>query len=71
MAELSDIEREVVGGALAALRRRAARQRKLAAGWTVSGEGGVRIIAGEGAVALRIAEALEDAANGLEGGGAS
>ena len=53
-------------GAVAALRRRAARQRKLAADWTVTGANGIRIVAGEGRIAERIAEALEQAAKELE-----
>jgi hypothetical protein len=50
-------------GAVAALRRRAARRRKLAADWTVTGANGIRI-------AERIAEALEQTANELEREGA-
>jgi hypothetical protein len=52
--------------AVAALRRRAARQRKRAADWTTTTETGVRIMAGEGCIAERIADALEAAANEIE-----
>jgi hypothetical protein len=52
------IEADILTGAIAALRRRAARQREIAASW---GPG-----AGEASVALRIAKALEDAAADFE-----
>lgn len=52
-------------GAIAALRRRADRQRELASAWTVTGANGVRIVAGEGRVAERIAAALDEAADEL------
>jgi hypothetical protein len=61
-----EIEAEFRAAAVSALRRRAERQRKLAADWTVTGENGVRIMSGEGAIALRIATALDQAADELE-----
>jgi hypothetical protein len=61
-----ELEEAFRTGAVIALRRRAARQRKIAADWTVTGERGVRIVAGEGRIAERIAEALEQAAKELE-----
>jgi hypothetical protein len=60
------LEADIVAGAVAALRRRAARQRKRAADWTTTTETGVRIVAGEGVIALRLAEALDQAANEIE-----
>ena len=68
---IDEIEKDIIAGAVRVLRRRAVRQRERATEWTVTGANGLRITSGEGAIALRIAEALEDAANGLEGGGAS
>ena len=53
-------------GSILALRRRAARQRQRAADWTVIGENGVRIVAGEGRIAERIAAALDQAADEIE-----
>jgi hypothetical protein len=63
------LETDIRAGAIAALRRRAERQRKRAEDWTVVGEKGQRIMAGEGAVALRIAVALDQAADELEAEG--
>jgi hypothetical protein len=65
-----NVEKDVIAGAVAALRRRAARQRERAANWTVRNERGAIVRSGEAAVALRIAEALEAAATDLEQGGA-
>ena len=56
-------------GAMAALRRRADRQRKLAADWTVTGANGVRIVVGGGRRAERIAAALDQAADEFERSG--
>ena len=67
---MDDLEGAFRRGAVAALRRRAERQRILAENWTVRGAHGVRIVAGEGRIAERIAEALEHAANELEREGA-
>jgi hypothetical protein len=61
-----EIETAVCAGAIAALRRRAARQRKRAADWTIVGANGVRIVAGEGRIADRIADALDQAADEFE-----
>jgi hypothetical protein len=58
----------MLSGAIAALRRRAARQREIAANWTVHGDGGVVVKAGEGAIAERIAAALDQAADDLARG---
>jgi hypothetical protein len=64
---IDEIEEAVVAGAIAALRRRAARQRQHAADGTVQGARRVIVRTGEAAVALRIAEALEAAAVELAG----
>jgi hypothetical protein len=64
------IEVAIVAGAIAALRRRADRQRAIAKSWTVHGERGAIVVAGEGRVADRIAAALEAAAQELEQVGA-
>jgi hypothetical protein len=58
-------------GAALALRRRASRQRQRATDWTVIGAKGERITSGEGAIALRIAEALDQVADEIERGGTS
>jgi hypothetical protein len=57
---------DMLAGTIAALRRRADRQRKRAADWTVTGANGVRIMAGEGRIAERIAETFDQLANELE-----
>lgn len=59
------LEAELISGAVTALRRRADRQRARAADWTVTTERGVAILSGEAAVALRIAAALDEAADEL------
>jgi hypothetical protein len=63
-----DIEADIHAGAIAALRRRAQRQRAIAESWTVRGERGTIVISGEGRVAERIAGALEAAADEIERG---
>lgn len=63
---IDDIEAAMMRGAITALRRRADRQRKLAADWTVTGERGVRIVAGEGRIAERLAAALDQTADEFE-----
>jgi hypothetical protein len=60
------IEKAIAAGAVASLRRRAERQRQRAADWTVTGANGVRIMAGEGRIAERIAHALDKAADEIE-----
>ena len=60
------IERDIIDGAVTALRRRAERQRKIADAWTVHNERGVIVRSGEASVALRIAAALTEAADELE-----
>jgi hypothetical protein len=67
---VDDLEEGFCAGAIIALRRRAARQRQRAADWTVIGANGVRIVAGEGRIAERIAEALDQVADELEREGA-
>lgn len=62
------LEADMVAGAIAALRRRAERQRQRAADWTVTTESGARIVAGEGRIAERIAVALDQAADDLARG---
>lgn len=61
-----DLEDGFRAGAVVALRRRAARQRQRASEWTVTGENCVRILAGEGRIAERIAAALDQIADELE-----
>jgi hypothetical protein len=61
-----DLEEEFLAGAIAALRRRADRQRDIAKSWTAHGERGAVIRQGEAAIALRIAGALDQAADDLE-----
>lgn len=65
---MDDIEAEILSGAITALRRRAARQRQRAADWTVTGANGVVVKSGEGAIAERIAAALDEAADDLARG---
>jgi hypothetical protein len=62
-----DLETAIRAGAIAALRRRAERQRQRASEWTVDGENGVRVVAGEGRIAERIAAALYEAADAIAG----
>ncbi len=64
-----NLEEEFRAGAIVALRRRAARQREIAKSWTAHGERGAIILQGEARVALRIAEALDQAADDLEAEG--
>jgi hypothetical protein len=61
-----DIEADIRAGAARALRRRANRQRAIAKSWTVTGETGVRFMSGEAAITLRIAAALDQAADEIE-----
>jgi hypothetical protein len=65
-----EIERAIRAGAIAALRRRAERQRTAAALGTVAAEGrpDVLILTGEAAVAARLAEAFAALADELETG---
>jgi hypothetical protein len=62
----AELEEEFHAGAVAALRRRAARQRKRAADWTVTTESGVAIKGGEAAIAERIAAVLDQTADEFE-----
>jgi hypothetical protein len=66
MSANDPIELAVLSGAIAALRRRAQRQRAISESWTVRGERGATVLSGEAAVALRIAEALDQAAAAIE-----
>jgi hypothetical protein len=69
LAGMTDaLEADMVAGAVAALRRRAARQRARAADWTVTGERGVVIVAGEGRIAERLAVELDAVADELARG---
>lgn len=61
-----DLESAMLSAAAASLRRRADRQRKIAADWTITTEGGVAIKGGEAAIAGRIAGALEAVAAEFE-----
>jgi hypothetical protein len=69
VADADPIEAAIALGAARAIRRRAARQRKIAKIWTAHGEHGAVVVTGEGRIAERIAAALEAAADELEGGG--
>jgi hypothetical protein len=62
----NDLKEEFRAGTVVALRRRAPRQRQRAADWTVTGANGIHIVA-EGRIAERIAEALDQTADELEG----
>jgi hypothetical protein len=61
-----EIETAMLRGAVIALRRRGDRQRKRAADLTIVSPNGVRIVAGEGRIAERIAAALEATATEIE-----
>ena len=63
---MDDLEEAFRRGAAAALRQRAERQRTIAEDWTVRGARGVIVRSGEGAIALRIAEALDQVADEFE-----
>jgi len=68
---MTDLERQITAGAVVALRKRAERQRRIAEDWTVRGERSAIVRSGEGAIALRIAAALDQAADELEAEGRS
>jgi hypothetical protein len=59
-------ESDVVAGAIAALRRRAARQRQIARDGTALGERGVVVRKGEAAIAERLAGVLSQLADEFE-----
>jgi hypothetical protein len=63
--ELS-LDSAIVAGAVAALRKRAARQRAIVEAGVVMTETGVMIRAGEAAVAARLAEAFAALADEIE-----
>jgi hypothetical protein len=65
-----EIDAAMHAGAVRALRRRAARQEKIAESWTSRGARGVNIRTGEGAIAARLATTLAAIADELEAGGA-
>lgn len=60
------LEAQILAGAAAALRRRAARQAQLAADGTIAGERGAIIQRGEAVLAARLASAFSDLAAELE-----
>jgi hypothetical protein len=60
---IDEIEEAVVAGAIAALRRRAARQRQRAADGTVQAARRAIVRTGEAVIALRLADAIDAAAN--------
>jgi hypothetical protein len=62
------IESTFLAGAITALRRRAARQARIAADGTTNGSRNAVIRQGESAVALRVAHALNELADELERG---
>jgi hypothetical protein len=66
VAELDPFESAMLQGASRALRRRAARQMRVAADGTTVGERGAIIRSGEPAIALRLASALTQLADDLE-----
>jgi hypothetical protein len=63
---VDEIEEVILAAAVRTLRRRAARQRAIAKSWTVRGARGVIVRTGEAAVAMRISEALDQAADVIE-----
>jgi hypothetical protein len=65
-----EIETAIFAGAIAALRRRAASQEKIAKDGTSIGERNVVIRQGESAIAERLATTLSALADELEAGGA-
>jgi hypothetical protein len=66
LTEHDPFEDAVCAGAIAALRRRARRQRAISDSWTVRAARGVIVRSGEAAVALRISAALDQAADEIE-----
>jgi hypothetical protein len=70
VAEADPIESGFLAGAITALRRRAARQARISADGTTNGSRNAVTRQGESAVALRVAQALNELADELEQGGA-
>jgi hypothetical protein len=68
--EADHIESAFLAGAVTALRRRAARQARIAADGTTRGSRNAVIRQGESAVALRVAQALNELAAEIEQVGA-
>jgi hypothetical protein len=68
---VDDLETAIKTGAIAALRRRAARQAQLAASGTIVGERGVIFRTGEGVLASRLANVLTVLTDEIERGGVS
>lgn len=66
MAEADPIESSVRAGAVAALRRRAARQVKIAADGTTNGERGAIIRSGEAVLAVDLAVIFSQLADEIE-----
>jgi hypothetical protein len=67
---IDEIEEAVVAAAVAALRRRAQRQRAISQSWTTHGAWGVTVRSGEAVIADLLAAALTEIADELEQGGA-
>jgi hypothetical protein len=65
---VNELEAEIYAGAIAALRKRAARQAAIARAGSATTEAGVVIRTSESAIAHRLAEALAAAADELERG---
>ncbi len=63
---MDDLEVAIRIGAVAALRRRAERQRQRARAWTIIGSDGAPVRSGEASIAKRIADALLAAAAEIE-----
>jgi hypothetical protein len=70
VAEADPIKFAFLAGAITALRRRAARQARIAADGTTNGSRNAVIRQGESAIALRVAQTLNELADELEQGGA-
>ena len=70
MRERDPFEDAVCAGAVAALRRRAQRQRAISESWTMRGARGVTVRSGEAVIADLLAAALTEIADELEQGGA-
>ena len=68
MAEVDPIKSALRAAAIAALRKRAERQARIAADGTTAGERGAIICSGEAAIALRLAATLGGLAAEIEAG---
>jgi hypothetical protein len=63
-----DVEAQIVAGAIAALRKRADRQKRIAQEGQIAGERGSVIRSGESSIALRLARTLREVADELDAG---